>query len=155
MAEEVVWVEVPDFVKLARKLVEVWQDHIGHVDVSDIVAFAKSNKDRKPGQPVVDIKAIKPPESLISRKKYVVRLHSRDWDVANDQLREWMVFSALERIDPDKPDTIKPLDQKDRFIMVKAGGPEWFMRGDLPSLSNREIEFDSSEGDENESEMED
>jgi hypothetical protein len=53
----------------------------------------------------------------------------------------WLVFSALQRIDTEKPGKIKPLDYADQEELVTTLGANWHERGDLPDLLTDDIDF--------------
>ena len=129
------WEEVQEFIQIAAKLAEKYPDRFDGVHVDEIVAYAVTNKDKpKSKVKTYEMSGIKEPESFCSSKVYFVKLFKTDWDGRSEKSKTAIVMSALERIDPQNPGDVKPLDLRDQRVMVNTLGANWEDRDDIPDL---------------------
>lgn len=140
------WKEIDEFVALAEKLIAKFPERFKGIDVSKIVAYGCTNKKRPE-------KKLKPyemsgetePECFTNSKQYFVKFFMEDWNLANEELREWLVFSSLERIDLSNPGKVLPYDYRDQSVIVRTVGADWQRRKDLPSLLRESVEIKEGE----------
>jgi hypothetical protein len=142
------WEELPEFNKLAVKLIEKHEklrQYCQQIDLQldSVVAYVCTNKPRPEGRgKIYDLSAEKDPISRTNSKSYFVLLFQDDWVARSEAGRAKIVISALLRIDPDSPSKVRPLDYKDQHTMLKAFGVDWFDTDDGPNPLTDEIEFD-------------
>ena len=136
------WEEVPEFVQLAAKMIEKYPDKFGGIDVSWIVAYGVTNKERPDSKAkLYEMSGEGEPESFTNSKMYFVKMFMQDWEGRSEAGKLLIVASALARIDPDSPGKVGPLDYRDQNIMVKTFGADWQDKGDIPHLLNDKIDF--------------
>lgn len=131
------WEQIEEFDTMAAKMVEMYPERFGVIDSSSVIAYGVINKDKPAGNTKpYEMSGVTEPESFNSNKKYFVKLYMTDWEAKDDSGKEWTVFSALSRIDIEKPDSGKVLgfDYKDQGVIVRTIGADWHTRGNLPSL---------------------
>jgi len=136
------WEEIPEFIQLAAKLVEKYPEKFGSIDVTRIVAYGCTNKERPDGKAkLYDMSGETEPEVFTNSKMYFVKMFMSDWEARNDQSKLLIVASALSRIDPDSPGKVGPLDYRDQSIMVRTFGADWQDRADVPNLLSDKVDF--------------
>ena len=81
-----------------------------------------------------------PPESFTNSKSYFVKMFYDVWDRTDEQ-KLALVYSVLQRIDPQAPGKIRPLDYSDQERMVSTFGANWHEKGDLPNLLTSSVDF--------------
>lgn len=136
------WEEVTEFAQLALKLVEKFPDRFGGIDVSRIVAYGCTNKERPEGKAkLYDMTGATEPESFTNSKTYFVKMFMVDWEGRSEAAKLLIVASALARIDIDNPGKVGPLDYRDQSVMVKTFGPDWQDKGDIPHLLTDVVAF--------------
>lgn len=129
------WEEIPEFTKMAEKLIAKYRDRFDGLDVSKIVAYGCTNKDRPEKKAkVYDMVGEPEPECLTNSKQYFIKFFMKDWMDRAEAQKLLLVFSALERIDRDNPGKIFPLDYRDQSIMVHTVGLDWSERDDVPNI---------------------
>lgn len=135
------WERLEEFEKLAQQLIEKYPRFAG-IDVTKIICYAVTNKE-KPKKKVkpYDMSAEGAPECFTNTKQYFVKVYKSDWDAMYPELKQWVAASALDRIDPEQPGKLGPLDYRDQSVMVKTVGADWHNRTDLPNLLTKTVEF--------------
>ncbi len=136
------WESVPEFVEMSSRIVEKYPERFGEIEVSQIVAYKCTNKD-KPEKKAksYEMTGSTEPESFTNEKTYFVKFFSSDWESKTTEQKLLMVCSALSRIDTTNPGKIGPLDYRDQNVMVRTFGTDWVERGDVPNLLNESISF--------------
>lgn len=130
------WEEAPGFIDMAIKLVKHYPEQFHQIEelLDKIVAYVCVNKERPAtNKKPYTMSGETAPESYTNSKSYFVKMYNEVWD-RSEQQKLALVFSALNRIDPEVPGKIKPLDYADQEIMVKTFGSNWHDREDLPHL---------------------
>lgn len=136
------WEEISEFNQLAAKLIEKYPEKFGSIDVSRIVAYGCTNKERPDKKAkLYEMTGEIEPESFTNTKIYFIKMFMEDWSGRDEAGRLLIVASALARIDPDVPGKVGPLDYRDQNIMVKTFGADWQDRGDLPNLLKDKVSF--------------
>ncbi len=137
------WVEVPEFIEMANKIVEHYPQLFSEIDLSQVIAYACINKDRpEKNKKPFEISGSCPPESFTNDKTYFIKMFQQVWDRTENQ-KLALVFSALSRIDPKQPGKVKPLDYADQEAMVESFGAHWHERGNLPNLLTDDVDLES------------
>ncbi len=140
------WEPIEEFGTISAKLIAKYPDRWAGIDPGDIIAYGCTNKDRpenKKNAKPYEMSGETEPESFTNAKKYFVKLYMTDWDARDEVGRQWLVCSALERIDKENPDSgkVSGFDYKDQSVLVRTLGADWHMRGDLPDLLRDDVEF--------------
>lgn len=138
------WERIDEFSKIAEKLVSKYPERFNGIDSKWIVAYGVVNKDKpEKNSKAYDMTGETEPESYTNEKKYFVKMFMDDWDARSEQGRQWIVFSALSRIDAEDPASgkITGLDYKDQGVLVRTLGADWHNRGDLPDLLGSTVKF--------------
>ena len=136
-----IYAEVKEFKKIAKDVLKNTAEIFPSVDedefVDNIKVVAITNKQRKEGKELVNIKGVPNPVRMFCSCAYVVEMYLDDWSELDDVQREWLVLSILKRIptDSEKEGKVLPLDYKDDGLIVRTVGPDWVNKGDLPSLT--------------------
>jgi hypothetical protein len=136
------WEPLVQFSVMAAKLIEKYPERYLGVEIDKLIAYSCTNKDKpKGGTKPYEMSGESEPESFTNSKQYFVKLFQSDWDSRTEQQQLAIVASVLERIDPDDPGKIKPLDHRDQGVMLRTFGIDWHDRGDLPHLLNDNVQF--------------
>ena len=129
------WKEIDEYIDLAEKMIAKCPERFKGIDVSRIVAYGCTNKPRPEKKlKLYEMSGETEPQCFTNSKQYFVMFFMEDWNLANDELREWLVFSALERIDLSNPGKVLPYDYRDQAVLVRTVGADWQQRNDLPSI---------------------
>lgn len=140
MKDQPQWEEIGEFGKIASRLIEKYPERFAGIDLSRIIAYKCTNKDRpEKNRKNYEITGEVEPESFTNSRSYFVKVYRDIWerDLAHQTA---LVFSVLDRIDPEKPGKIKPLDYVDQEVMVNSFGPSWYEREDLPNVLENGID---------------
>lgn len=130
---------------IAKKLVDKYPERWGHVDTSKLVAYVITNKENneEKGRPY-EMQTDKLPMRLSNQYDYFIWFkHPDDWNEKPMNIRIALVISALERIDPDKPFSIGPLDYKDQSVMLRTFGMSWATNPEIPDALKTDVKFKS------------
>lgn len=135
------WEQIEEFDVLAAKIVEAYPERFAMIDAGSIIAYGIVNKDKpeKNTKPY-EMSGVREPECFNSNKRYFVKLYMTDWEARDETNKQWLVLSALERIDKDDPESGKVLgfDYKDQGLLVRTVGADWQTKGNLPDLLSSE-----------------
>jgi len=135
------WEEIGEYLKLASKLVEKFNDILGHVDTDQVIAYMCTNKERPKGKSkLYEMSSQTEPESFTNTKSYFVKMFKDTWEELDDEGRLAVVFSTLLRVDPEKPGKLTPNDLQDQAIMVRTFGVDWFKKK-LPNLLTDSVDI--------------
>lgn len=138
------WEEIAEFISMARHLVNKYPDRFAGIDPDWIVAYGCTNKDKPEGKTKpYDMSGASEPESFTNSKKYFIKMFMSDWVSRSEENKLWVVFSALERVDKELPDSgkIGPFDYKDQGTLVRTLGADWHSRNRLPNLLTESVEI--------------
>jgi len=128
------WEEVEDFPKMAEKLIQRYNDILTHVEADQVIAYMCTNKEKPKGKSkLYEMTSQTEPESFTNTKTYFVKMFQSTWEELDDEGRLALVFSCLNRIDPQNPGKLLSNDLQDQRIMVETFGVDWFKRK-LPNL---------------------
>lgn len=135
------WVEITEFNSMAAKVCEKYPERFSGVDVSSIVAYGCTNKEKPEKKAkLYEMSGEPEPESFTNSKQYFVKFFMSDWEGRTESQKLAIICSALNRIDPNNPGKILPLDYRDQNVMVRTFGPDWQNR-DLPNLLKDNVVF--------------
>lgn len=140
------WKPIEEFAVVAEKLIAKYPDRWAGIEPNWIIAYGCTNKDRpesKKNAKPYDMSGEVAPESFTNSKKYFVKLFMSDWEGRDEVGRQWLVCSALERIDKENPDSgkVNGFDYKDQSVLVRTVGADWHTRSNLPDLLREDVEF--------------
>jgi len=137
-----IWEAVPEFVEMAEKLVDKYSEQFRDIDTEQLIAYVCTNKDRpeKKAKPY-EMSGATEPESFTNQKTYFVKMFASDWEARTEEQKLALVCSALNRIDPENPGKVGPLDYRDQNVMVRTFGTDWQDRGDIPHLLETTVDF--------------
>lgn len=142
------WTHIEEYDVIVEKILNKYPDRFSHIDPKWIIAYGQDKaRDAKKAK-IYQMSGQSEPESFTNDKKYFIKYHLADWESLDSAAKNAHVFSALLRIDPEKPDSGKPLQNgyKDQDIMVSTFGPYWFNNDSLPDLLRDNVQFkDESE----------
>ncbi len=139
--EKKTWEENIEFKNMAEKLISHFTE-FSHVEIDKLIAYSCTNKDRPKGKAKdYDMSGATEPESFTNSKTYFVKMFREDWERKDEKQKLALVYSMLDRLDPECPGKILPLDYRDRTRMVRTFGADWQDRTDLPHLLKDEIDF--------------
>jgi len=136
------WEIINEWDGLVQKVIEKFPEHFDHVDLSLIIAYKCTNKPMPEGKTkLYDMSGQTEPEAFTNSKKYFVKMFHDVWDIMDDRNRLLIVFSALSRIDKEKPDSgkVSGFDLHDQSFMVRTFGPDWATRSDVPNILTESI----------------
>ena len=139
-----IWQEIPDFVSMARKIIEKYPQYFSGIDADWLVAYGVVNKDRPKGKSKpYEMSGEKEPECFTNSKKYFIKFYMSEWEARNEEGKYWLVISALERIDHETPESgkVAGYDYKDQCRLVRTLGPDWHSKGNLPHPLRSTIEL--------------
>ena len=127
---------------IAKKLVVKYPERFDHVETSKLVCYVITNKDLTDNARPYEMQTDKLPMRLSNTFDYFVWFkHPSEWHDKPDNIKAALVFSALERIDPDKPFAIAPLDYRDQSVMVRTFGIDWMCQKDIPNMLDEKVEI--------------
>jgi len=138
------WKEVEEWDSYVKQLIEKYPEQLGHVDPTTIIAYKCINKTKPPGKSKsYDMSGQTEPESFTNSKKYFVKMFSDTWDLMDEVNRLWLIFSALKRIDPEKPGSGKvgSFDLHDHAMVIRTAGADWETSSRVPHLLNDNVKF--------------
>jgi len=136
------WEVIDEWENLVGKVMEKYPEHFAHIDPSLIVAYKCVNKTKPKGKSRnYDMNGQTEPESFTNSKKYFVTLYHDVWEEMTIGNKLLVVFSALSRIDKDKPDSgkVSGFDLHDQSFMARTFGVDWSTRKDVPNILNINI----------------
>ena len=139
------WEPIKEFNRIAEKLIARYPERWSGIDPDWLIAYGCTNKDQpddKRSKPY-DMSGETEPESFTNSKKYFIKMFMSSWEGRDDICRQWLVLSALERIDKENPDSgkITGLDYKDQGVIVRTIGADWHTRSNLPDILKDNIEL--------------
>jgi len=139
---------IPEFERLseweemAKQVVDKYPERFSHVDVSKIIAYFITNKPETKNVRPYEMQTDKLPMRMTNPHEYFVWFkHQSEWFDRPKNIKAALVVSALERIDPDNPYIVSPLDYRDQTSMVRTFGIDWFLNPDIPNVLEEEIQF--------------
>lgn len=135
------WIVCEEFNLMAKQIVAKYPERFSDIDLDQVIAYLCVNKDRpERSRKPYDIGGILPPESFTNSKNIFVKIFQDVWERTHEQ-KLALVFSALNRIDPESQGKVKPLDYQDQEEMVATFGANWHERGDLPDILKQDVEI--------------
>ena len=135
------WIEIEEFSMMSAKLIEKYPNQFAHIDVEQLIAYSCVNKDRpERNKKPYDIGNTEPPESFTNSKTFFVKIFNDVWEKTEEQ-KLLLVYSALSRIDDQRPGKLRALDYTDQEMMVNTFGAHWHERGNLPNILDQHTEI--------------
>ena len=138
----------PDFERLnewetiSKRLVGKYPERYGHVEADKLVAYIITNKEPAENARPYEMQTDKLPMRLTNQYDYFVWFkHPQDWHDKPQNVKVALVVSALERIDPDNPFTVAPLDYRDQTVMLRTFGMGWETNPDIPDALESDLQF--------------
>jgi hypothetical protein len=134
--------EMPEFITMARKLIEKYTSEIGHVPINLVAAYKITNKTKPEHKTkLYDMDGCIEPQSFTNTKKYFVTVFHDIWDNMDNKNRQLVVLSALCRIDKDEPESGKVggYDMHDQSFMARTFGVDWAVRHDVPDILSQTV----------------
>jgi len=131
------WEEIPEFITMARKIIEKYESELGHVDPDFIVAYKCINKTKPESRTKnYDMSGQSEPEAFTNTKKYFIKVFHDVWDTMDENNRLLVVLSSLKRIDADNPESgkVTGYDLHDQSFMARTFGVDWVTRSDVPNI---------------------
>lgn len=139
---EPIYEEVPEFLQIADKVIELHPERFGNIDVSKIACVSIQNKERSDKKSQLwDVKPIKPPTTLFCSKEYIFIIYQQDWDALSAIHRQLLVADCLCSIPPGGGGAITPMDYKDHAIMLRTFGVDYMDRSDVPDILSAKIDW--------------
>jgi len=138
------WEEITEFKEMAKKVIDRYEKHLGHVDLSLVIAYKCINKTKPEKKAkLYDMSGQSEPEAFTNTKKYFIKMYHDVWDIMDDNNRLLIVLSALSRIDREEPESGKILgyDLHDQSFMARTFGVDWGIKADVPNILERNVEF--------------
>jgi len=139
---------IPDFEKLdewediAKKLVDKYPERYGHIECNKLVAYIITNKEKTDIARPYEMQTDKLPMRLSNQYDYFIWFkHPEEWHEKTDNIKVALVLSALDRIDPDKPYGVGPLDYRDQSLMLRTFGYGWAYNEKIPNALENDIVF--------------
>jgi hypothetical protein len=144
-----VYSKVEEADEMIKELCEAQPEILWPVRPETIAVMGIENQERNEKNNVLaKIKPIKGSEKALLQKnnintRYIIELYYSDWQTWTPRQRQWIIFHELLHVHPDYEKTIKH-DCEDFKIMLKAVGPDWAKRDDLPDLTDKATALDKS-----------
>jgi hypothetical protein len=138
------WEEVPEFVEMGRKIIEKYPDRFSHVNPDWLIAYICINKTRPESKTkLYEMSGQTEPEAFTNSKKYFVKMFHDVWEALPEENRLLLVFSALSRIDKEKPESGKVggFDLHDQAVMARTFGVDWGLKGGVPNILRQDVDF--------------
>ncbi|MFA6088619.1 MAG: hypothetical protein WC755_02030 [Candidatus Woesearchaeota archaeon] len=140
--------QVPEFERLteweefAKQLVEFYPERFGHIDPSKLVAYIITNKEESDSSRPYEMQTDKLPMRLTNQYDYFIWFKQpSEWHDKPRNNKISLVIAAMERIDPEKPYSILPLDLRDQTSMVNTFGLNWYNNPNIPDALEKHIDF--------------
>jgi len=136
------WEVISEWDALVQKIQEKFPEHFDHVDPTLIIAYKCTNKTKPEGKTkLYDMSGQTEPEAFTNSKKYFVKMFHDVWDIMDERNRLLIVFSALSRIDKEKPDSgkVAGFDLHDQSFMARTFGVDWATRSDVPNILTESV----------------
>ena len=135
--------ELPDFLALARQIVEKFPEVFSQLNVDTIKCVAITNKERSEKKPLWEVKPVPMPIKLDCLFSYYVIVYISDWVELDEKHKLALVADALHAIpiDDEKEGKCNPLDFKGFGTMVRTLGMDFMERGDIPNLLTDDIKW--------------
>lgn len=135
------WEEVPDFMNMAKQLIEKYPERFAHVDPDLVVAYICTNKTKPEAKAkLYDMSGESEPEAFTNSKRYFIKMFHDTWEALPEENRLLLVFSALSRVDRETG-KVGGYDLHDQALMARTFGVDWALRGGVPNLLRDDIEF--------------
>jgi hypothetical protein len=138
------WEEVTEFNTMVREVVEKYPDRFAHVDPDWLIAYICTNKTKPESKAkLYDMSGQTEPEAFTNSKKYFIKMFHDTWEALPEENRYLIVFSALRRIDKEKPESGKVggYDLHDDSLMARTFGVDWALRGGVPHILKDDVDF--------------
>lgn len=134
--------EMPEFLTIARKLVEKYPSELGHVPVNLVVAYKITNKEKPESKAnLYGMGGCMEPEAYTNTKKYFITVFHDTWDNMDTKNKQLIVLSALSRISKDEPESgkVSGCDLHDQAFMARTFGVDWAIRHDVPDILTQTV----------------
>lgn len=138
--EQPTWELNKDADDMVAKIVERNPEKFGHVDATQIGIAMIAGKDPPDSQDWdAKISGIVQPESLFSKKTYVIWFFKSTWEKYDKRQRSAMLFRQLVRIPDEFDGKLLKEDLKDCRALVKAFGLDYMSSPNLPDLTENKV----------------
>lgn len=138
------WEEIPEFITMAKKLIEKYESELGHVDTNLIVAYKCVNKTKPESRTKnYDMSGQSEPEAFTNTRKYFVKVFHDVWDNMDEKNRLLLVREALLRIDAENPESgkVAGYDLHAQSRMIRTFGVDWETRSDVPNILEDRVDL--------------
>ena len=139
--EQPVWELNGEAEAMVAKIVERNPEKFGQVDPLQIGVAMITGKEPPDSQDWdAKISGIVPPESLFSKKTYVIWFFKSTWEKYDKRQRSAMLFRQLARISEEFDGKLLKVDLTDCRALVKAFGLDYMSSPNLPDLTENKVQ---------------
>ena len=134
---------VEEFDDIASKLVNKYPEVFGGVDCEKIKCVAITNKNRREGKKLWEVRGVPAPISMDCPFNYYIILFMEDWIEMNDNRRAVLVAATLMAIphEEDKEGKVNNFDMKDYYTMVRTFGVDYLESEGIPDILNEDVKW--------------
>lgn len=133
---------VAEFETLAKGLVNKYPGVFSDIDLSKIKCVGITNKERKDGKRMWDVKPVPMPVKMDCPFSYYLVVFMNDWVEMDETRRLLLVADALLSI-PDEDDNGKIIqpDMKDFSLMLRTFGVDYMDKSGAPNLLKDKVDW--------------
>lgn len=136
--------QLPEFVEIIKKLVDLYPDIFPNVDPNNIAAVQITNKERPEKRTQLwELKPVTAPITLFCPKTYFVTVYSSDWDSLSDRHKAAVAADVLLTISPEGEGKTVPFDKKDHAIILRTLGVDYMDSATIPDLMAGKVDWRS------------
>ena len=135
---------VSEWETIASQLISKYPEVFGGIECDKIRCVAITNKERKEGKKMWEVRGVPAPISMDCPYSYYIVIYMSDWVELSEKRRSLLVASALMAI-PNKEEKTEgktnPFDMKDYATMVRTFGVDYLEDENAPDLLKDNVEW--------------
>ena len=127
---------------IVQKLIDNYQDKLGHIDPEQIACMEITNKERPDSAKwYAKLSSAKAPVILFCTKPYVIYFFHDTWEAFAANQKSMLVLEMLLRIPEEMDGTILQDDLKGLKALIARFGVDYYDSPDLPDVAETRQEF--------------